>query len=179
MKKALILLLIICFIDELRAQDKRPVFIGIQPGITQEPFYEKGEFDVNITPFTFQIPITTRVDLRLTTLGNYHFGGETGFSDVGFQLVAPIFINKKVATNSKSGGIYLGPVYGFGRNLLNHHYTHTVAIEPGYMFPTEKSFSLTLGLQFGGSYFDYDSGPGKWGNHFGFKINLGFWVNSI
>lgn len=84
-------------------------------------------------PFTIQTPLSKRIDIRLTTIENYHFGGETGYSDIGFQLIAHVFIQKK-ETNSKSGGVYIGTLYGIGRNLLNDHYTHTIGIELGYMF---------------------------------------------
>jgi len=29
----------------------------------------------------------------------------------------------------------------------------------------------------GGSYFTYDNQPNIWRSHFGFKVNIGFWVN--
>ena len=159
------------------AQEKIPVFVGIQPSITKEQFYDKDEFDINIIPLVLQIPLSNKFDLRLTTIGNYHFGGTEGFSDLGIQLVAPVFMfSKKEARNSKSFGVYLGPIVGFGRNLINDHYTTTVGIETGYMFRTEKHFTLSLGLQFGASYFSYDEQPNVWRNHFGFKLNLGFWL---
>ena len=73
-------------------------------------------------------------------------------------------------------GFYLGPVLGFGRNLLNEHFTTTLAAEPGYMFETRKSFTIVLGIQLGASYFHYDSQPNKWVLHWGPKVTFGFWV---
>lgn len=163
---------------KINAQEKRPIFIGLQPGYTNEPFYEKNELDINVIPFTFQIPISKRFDFRTTTIGNYHIGGdENGFSDLGLQFVWPFYFKKKEKTRTLSKGFYMGPMLGWGRNLINDHYTTILAIEPGFQFPTKKSFSLSLGLQFGGSYFNYDNQPNIWRNHFGFKINIGFWVN--
>ena len=177
MKRATLIFTLLLITTALLAQDKKPLFLGIQPGITKEKFYSKDEFDINIIPFVLQMPLSKKFDLRLTTLGNYHFGGTSGFSDIGLQLVAPVFIfGHKEVTNSKSHGFYAGPVLGFGRNLINNHYTTTVAIEPGYMFSTKKHFTISLGLQFGGSYFNYDTEPNLWRNHFGFKINLGWWL---
>jgi len=60
--------------------------------------------------------------------------------------------------------------------LLNNHYTTTIAVEPGYMFKASKRFSLTLGLQLGSSYFMYENKNNQWLQHFGLKINLGFWL---
>jgi len=160
------------------AQEKTPIFIGLQPGFTSEPYYDKNEFDLNIIPITFQMPISKHIDVRLISLANYHFGGkENGFSDIGFQFVLPIYFKKKEMAKIIPQGLYLGPVLGIGRNLINDHYTTTLAIEPGYQFPTKKSFSISMGLQLGGSYFAYDNQPNVWRNHFGFKVNIGFWVN--
>ncbi len=172
----LFLFLILCHLTGF-AQEKQPYFIGLQPSITQESWYDKDEFDINVVPFVFQTPVGKLVDFRFTTLANYHFGSEKGFSDIGFQAVFPAYFKKKASREILSHGFYVGPVLGFSRNALYDHYTTTLAIEPGYMFKTKKSFSLALGLQLGGSYFSYDNNPNKWVTHFGLKINLGFWVN--
>ncbi len=176
--RTVIITLLIGIVLYSYSQDKRPIFIGLQPGFTVEPFYEKNEFDINIIPITLQIPLGKRIDFRITTLANYHFGGKkNGFSDLGFQFVLPVYLKKKENTKTSSKGFYIGPVIGIGRNMLNDHYTTTLAIEPGFQFPAMRSFAISMGLQFGGSYFAYDNQPNVWRNHFGFKINIGFWVN--
>ncbi len=177
MKNLIIISILFLMSVQLLSQEKRPVFIGLQPGITKEQFYEKDEFDINVIPLVFQIPLSQRFDFRFVTIANYHFGSSQGFSDIGFQSVFPFYFKKKEATKTLSSGFYTGPVLGAGRNLLNDHYNTTLAVEPGYMFKTSKRFSLSLGLQFGASYFIYDNEPNKWRSHFGFKINLGLWVN--
>jgi len=159
---------------------KNSVFFGIQPSITVEPFYEEGEFDVNLLPLVYERPVSQRVNLRLLPTVNYHFGGENnGFSDIGFYSVLPIIISKIEPNEKLPYGFYIGPVLGFGRNLLNDHYTTTIAIETGYLFPTEKSFTISLGGQIGGSYFNYDSESNKWVFHWGIKVSFGFWLNRI
>ena len=180
MKRISILAFILFYsINSSIAQQRKPIFIGFQPGITQEKFYEKDEFDVNVIPVVFQIPLNKHIDLRFTTIGNYHFGGEeNGFSDLGFQVLAPYFLKKKESTHAISKGFYIAPVGGYGRNLINDHGTYVLAAEAGYLFPTSRSFTLSLGIQFGGSYFDYDEEPDLWRQHFGFKINLGFWTRT-
>jgi hypothetical protein len=35
---------------------------------------------------------------------------------------------------------------------------------------------MTFGLQIGGTYFAYDHGQSKWGNHIGIKIIIGKWL---
>ena len=159
-------------------QEKKPVFIGIQPGYTAEPFYTENELDINVMPLLVQIPVSKRVDLRAVTLVNYHLGGKkNGVSDVGMQFVLPVFFKKKEESKNISGGFYAGPVIGLGRNLLYDHNTLILAVEPGYQFPTQKRFSIALGLQLGATYFDYFNQASVWRNHFGIKVNIGFWVN--
>jgi len=162
----------------LNDQKQRPVFIGLQPGYTAEPYYEENELDINIIPITFQIPAGKLTDFRVTTLANYHFGGEQdGFSDIGLHLVMPVYFKKKENGNDLPKGFYSGPVVGFSRNLIYEHYTTVLAAEAGYQFPTQKSFSISMALQLGATYFAYDNQPNVWRNHFGFKVNIGFWVN--
>ena len=161
--------------SNLFGQSKRPIFIGIQPAITIEPFYEEGELDVNIFPLVLETRIGHRTNLRFVPIANYHIGGlENGFSDIGLFAVLPIFFKKAESLTAKTDGFYIGPVLGFGRNLLNEHYTTTLAVEPGYMFKAEKSFTITLGLQLGSSHFAYDAQPNKWVFHWGPKISFGF-----
>ena len=158
------------------SQEKRPIFIGLQPSFTKETFYEKNEFDINIIPLMIQVPLGNCIDLRTTSEVNYHFGPTNGISDVGVQFVMPIYFKKKEIIKSMSHGFYAGPVLGLGTNLIDNHYTLTIAVEPGYMFKAGKSFSFALGLQFGASYFDYFDKSNIWYSHIGFKINIGFWV---
>ncbi|MEJ2596106.1 MAG: hypothetical protein P8100_13510 [bacterium] len=177
---AVILLTVLLFasISLLQAQDRLPVFVGLQPGYTAEPFYSENELDINVVPLLAQFPVSKRVDLRAVTLVNYQIGGEeNGISDIGMQIVLPVFFKKKEKTRSLSGGFYAGPVVGIGRNLLNDHNTLILAVEPGYQFPAKKSFSIALGLQLGATYFDYFNQANVWRNHFGFKVNIGFWAN--
>ena len=172
------LLLFVFFYGKVIGQTKNPILIGIQPSITIEPFYEEGELDINVFPLVLEMPIGQRINFRLVPTVNYHFGGEeNGFSDIGLFTVLPIFIRKREAIEIRPYGFYFGPVLGFGRNLLNNHYTTTVAIEPGYMFEAKKSFTITLGIQFGASHFAYDSQPNKWVFHWGPKVTFGFWLN--
>jgi len=172
-----IILLAISIGDSL-AQSKKPVLVGIQPSITVEPFYEKGEFDVNVLPLIFETPIGSRMSIRLSPMANYHIGGTSnGISDIAFFTVLPVFFEKSESKESRLYGFYIGPVLGFGRNLLNDHYTSTIAIEPGYMFKAKKSFIITLGIQLGASYFSYDSQPNEWVFHWGPKITFGFWID--
>jgi len=172
------LILVVLFLNSIyytTGQTEKPFFLAIQPGITQEKFYEKDEFDVNVVPIVLQFPVSKRIDLRFVSLANFHFGNSKQFSDIGIHAIAPIFFKKKEEINSLSNGFYVGPLLGLGTNLLNEHRTTTVGFESGYMFATDKRFSITLGLQLGGSHFNYSNKPNVWRQHFGFKANIGFW----
>lgn len=157
-------------------QDSRPFFLGFQPAVTKEPFYEPNAFDVNVLPLVIQFPVSKLADLRLTTIASYHIGKVSAVSDIGFQVIAPIYVlPKKEGINERSRGFYLGPLLGVGRNLKNDHLTITCGVEPGYLFPAKNRFTVSLGLQLGGSYFIYDERNNILRSHFGFKVNLGFW----
>jgi hypothetical protein len=174
---SLTFVLIIVITNNLYGQEKRPFLIGIQPAITVEPFYEDGEFDVNVFPLVYEARIGQRTNIRIVPIANYHLGGEeNGFSDLGLFTILPIFLQKAESRYAKTHGFYVGPVLGFGRNVLNDHYTTTLALEPGYMFKTEKRFTITLGLQLGGSHFLYDDEPNEWFFHWGPKISFGLWL---
>ena len=159
-------------------QSTTPIFIGIQPNITVETFYDQGEFDLDIVPIVFESSVGLRTNIKITPIVNYHFGGTTnGISDIAIYSVLPIFIKAKETRADRPSGFYLGPVIGFGRNIINNHYTTTVGAEPGYMFDAKNRFTISMGLQLGGSYFSYDAEPNKWVTHWGPKFSFGFWIN--
>lgn len=160
------------------SQTKKLIFIGVQPALTVEPFYEEGELDVNAFPLIIETSLSSRINLRIAPIANYHLGGTSnGFSDLGVFAVLPVFLKEKEDETSKPYGFYLGPVIGFGRNMINKHYTTTLALEPGYMFEAKKRFTITLGLQLGASHFAYDAQPNKWVFHWGPKVTFGYWIN--
>ena len=160
-------------------QKSRAIFIGLQPAITVEPEYEKNEFDINIVPIVFQSSLSKRIDYRLVSIVNYHFSSSGNeFSDLGLEIGFPVFFKAKEELLKPSSGFFASPVFQFVRNVMNDHYTMILAIEPGYFFELNSRFAFSLQLQFGGSYFIYDSDvSNEWKTHFGFKGNLGFWLN--
>lgn len=177
MKKVILLQILIAISLKMVGQNRNPVFIGIQPAITVEPFYEKGVFDINIFPAVVEIPIGNRVDFRFLPLINYHVGDiKNGISDLGFYSVFPVYFKEREKKTARPHGLYLGPVFGIGRNLINEHYTTTIALEPGYLFEAKNKFTISIGLQLGGSHFMYNTQPNEWVFHWGPKISLGFWL---
>ena len=82
--------IVLLFINPVKVytQISIPLFMGIQPNITIEKIYSKGELDINVTPFVLQLPLGEKLDFRFTTTSNYHFGGQVQeISDLGFHVV--------------------------------------------------------------------------------------------
>ncbi len=171
------LLSIGAFLSEINAQTESvPHFFGINPSVTVESFYEKGEFDVNVFPFVYQRPITDRMDLRFTTilnLGVRNSGNE--ISHFGIETAIPIFLKKKESKTDFSKGFFIAPILSFTRNSIEETNNLGIWIEPGYNLLFDNKFAMSFGLQLGGTYFIYDTGENKWGNHFGVKIIFGRW----
>lgn len=161
----------------LAQEDKKFNFVGINPNVTVEPFYDKGELDISIFPLVYQRPLTKRFDIRLNLILNLgirnngneisHFGFETGF---------PIFFKPKENKIEISKGFFVAPILSVTRNRVEEHDNLGFWIEPGYNLLFDNNFAMTFGLQLGGTYFTYDNGQTKWGNHLGIKIIIGKWL---
>lgn len=177
--KQIIILMAILVIYEnpLLAQEGNGLFIGINPSVTVEPFYDEGELDINILPLVYQMPLTKRFDIRLTSilnLGIRNNGNE--ISHYGFETGFPMFFEPKETKNEISKGFFVAPIFSMTRNKVEEHNNLGFWIEPGYNLLFDDTFAMTFGLQLGSTYFAYDSGQTKWDNHFGIKIIVGKWL---
>jgi hypothetical protein len=161
----------------LMAQKKTALMLGLNPAVTVEPFYEKGELDVNILPIVIQKTLTRRVDLRLISVLNLGIR-KTGnqISHVGLEATLPVYLKAKESLAEPSKGLYLAPGYAFTRNRLGRHSNSSFFLEPGYHLSVCPKMSLTFGLQLGRTYFTYDDDATKWDGHFGFKLIIGYWL---
>ena len=175
--RTILLFAAVMTINTIFGQDeKRSNFFGINPGVTVEPYYESGELDINVLPIVYQRSFTNRLDLRLTSILNYGVRqGDDRLSHFGLQLAAPVFFKKKEDKVALSKGFFIAPILGLTRNNEASHTNIGVHIEPGYNILFENKFALSIGLQFGGTYFLNDSEANHWGNHFGVKIIFGKW----
>lgn len=164
--------------NPLKAQEyKRLNFFGINPSVTVEPFYDKGELDVNIFPLVYQRTLTRRIDMRLTSILNLGIRNNgNNISHFGFETGLPIFFNQKENVLEISKGFYMAPIISLTRNSDDAHNNLGLWMEPGYNLLFENNFAMTFGLQVGSTYFAYDNGPSNWGNHFGIKIIIGRWM---
>lgn len=152
-------------------------FYGLNPSVTIEPFYEKGELDVNILPFVYQRTLTERFDIRLNSIINLGIRNEGNeISHFGFELGLPIFLKRKEDKIEISNGLFIAPIVSLTRNRLEEHNNFGLWVEPGYNLLFDNGFAMTFGFQFGGTYFAYDNGKTNFGSHLGVKIIIGKWL---
>jgi hypothetical protein len=177
-KSIFLLVCLLSFTQGLDAQDKiTKHFIGLNPSITAEPFYEDGELDINIFPIVYQRIITKRADFRMTSILNYGIRNDGNKASIyGFEIAAPFFISQKLDKYLPSKGFFFAPVVSIVRYSKEEHTNLGIWFEPGYNFLMDNNFSLSLGVQAGATYFSYDNEQEKWRNHFGIKIVFGKWL---
>lgn len=123
-KQTLILaIILVLFYSPLKAQEDVNInFIGVNPSLTVEPFYEKGEMDINIFPLVYQRPFSKRFDIRLTSifnLGIRNNGNE--ISHFGLETALPIFFKAKEDKKESSKGFFVAPVLSLTRNRIEEH----------------------------------------------------------
>lgn len=169
---------IVCFffLNQETSAQKKPLFIGINPSLTIEKDYDRGEYDINILPLVFQIPLNERLDLRFTTIYNYgirNYGNR--FFHAGLETALPVFFKEKSA-DSPSEGFYVAPILSLSRNRFDKYYNSGIWFEPGYMFLIGKKMGLSLGVQFGATYFSHKHNRDIIKSHFGLKVILGGWL---
>jgi hypothetical protein len=178
MKNMFFFFLLISFTIKLFAEEKTMAnFIGIKPEVTVEPYYQKGELDVNIFPFVYQHTLSKHVDVRLASILNLGIRkGGTSISHYGFQLALPVYLSKKENTALPSNGFFVAPGIGVTRSNLEKHQNFGIWAEPGYHLLFDDKWAIAFGVQLGATHFNYDDGTNKWGNHFGIKICFGKWL---
>ncbi len=178
-KRLLMILAISMFFSNvlLAQENKHFNFIGINPSVTVEPFYEKGELDFNILPIVYQRLATKLVDIRLTSILNLGIRNEgNSISHYGFEMGFPVFFKRKDTIKEVSKGFFIAPLVSVSRNSIEAHNNLGLWLEPGYNMLFENNYAMSFGLQLGGTYFDYDNGQTTWGSHLGVKIIIGKWL---
>jgi hypothetical protein len=162
---------------QAKCQDRKSAsFSGLNPSLTIEPFYEKGEIDINILPIVYQKTITDRIDFRISTTVNYGLReSKNTISHLGGQIAFPIYFKKKELLSAPSEGFFAAPGIGITRNRLEKHNNIGLWIEPGYNLRISDRWTISFGMQLGATHFSYDNDTKKWGNHLGVKIFIGKW----
>lgn len=157
--------------------DETATFWGLNPSITVEPFYAKGEMDINILPIIFQKTITENLDIRVSSILNYGVRQSANkISHLGAQVLFPYYFSSKTELTKPSSGLYLAPVLGITRNILEKHNNIGLHLEPGYNIMITEDWSISFGIQLGVTYFMYDADSNKLRSHFGIKITIGKWI---
>jgi hypothetical protein len=178
-RSALVTLLIVKFLFPIglfAQREKTPNFFGINPSITVEPYYNKGEFDVNILPLVWQKPLFYRMDLRLTSILNLGVR-ETGnvISHYGMEFAGVFLMKRKTEKSDCSSSWFAAPIISVSHNNIENRSSVGLWLEPGYAILFDNKFALSLGIQFGATSFISEQNEVSWGNHFGFKVVFGKW----
>lgn len=177
MKIHLLILLFILINLCTIAQQKKSIFIGINPSVTIEQSYPRGCFDINILPLVIEYNITKNFDIRGISLLNYGFRNlGSALINVGAELSFPYYLNFAKSAPQTSSGFFVAIGSAFTRNIYYNHKNISVFLEPGYSFLWDNKFSLIIDMQYGRTFFFYDDGNTIIGNHFGVKFILGWWV---
>lgn len=151
--------------------------IGINPSVTVEPSYQKGELDINILPVVYQRILSKKTAVRLTSIVNLGIRNSgNAISHLGGEAALLIYLSQKEEKLIPLQGLYIAPAISFTRNRIEKHTNTSLWIEPGYQFMIGKKYAISLGIQLGGTYFNYDDIQNEWRTHFGTKVVLGRWL---
>lgn len=158
----------------------RPIqfYLGIQPGLTVEPFDEyRNSVDLNLVPLILEYSLNTHFSIKLTPLVNLQLRPEfpAALSNLGAGITLPYHFSKK---NSEEGhrGFYAGPNLALSKHLLDDLSYTTLAAEFGYAFIFNRILSVTVGAQAGTTITrPSDSGYRRILPHSGAIFSFGFW----
>jgi len=153
--------------DTMRAN----YFVGLSPSLTAEPFYESGEFDVNILPLVYQRNIVDNIYVRMIGLVNYGIRkNENKLSHIGFDLAFPFQLFAHAPIPSPSDGFFVAPILSIAQEQIKNELHVGLGLEPSYQFIFSRNYAMSIGLQFGVTWIENDMV-----DHFGIKFILGRW----
>jgi len=158
----------------------RPVqyCIGLQPGLTVEPFDEfRNAFNFNLAPFSFEFAVNRHWAIRLDPRADLQVRPEfpAVMANVGAELAVPYYFSKK---NSEEGhrGFYAAPKAGFVMDRLNNYLSVLTGAEIGYAFIFQNVLSISLGAVAGSEFqIDPENSFLRILPNTGGRICFGFW----
>jgi len=147
-------------------------FIGVTPSITAEPYYDAGEFDVNILPFVYQTSVFEKADIRMTSIVNYGIRkNESKLSHIGFEIAFPIRLLSQSSTTGPANGFFVAPIFSVTQEQIDSETHIGLWVEPGYQFVFFNNYSMSIGLQLGATWIDSDIA-----SHLGVNFIIGKWL---
>jgi hypothetical protein len=178
MKKLLIVFILFFQAFIVFGQKEHAIMLGFSPAVTIEPEYPSGAFDLNVFPIAIQYPsIIDNLDIRFLGLLNYGIRSYgSALINIGGEICLPYHFDFGPGHPVISKGFFIGPGAAFARNVHYNHTNYSVFFEPGYHFLFNDNFSLIIDMQYGRTFFNYDSGQQIVKNHFGVKVVLGWWI---
>ncbi len=150
------------------------LYLGIQPSVTAEPYYDEGEFDINILPVSLGFPLNNFIDSKWNPVANLHLGDPMEFSHIGLEAALPVYFLDIGKTTSQKKW-FAGPFCGYSYDLLRERGVISTGAEFGYTFLFDNCHELKLGFQEGATFFIGDSHDDGVMHHFGAKISYGIW----
>ncbi|MDH5233139.1 MAG: hypothetical protein OEY38_24055 [Gammaproteobacteria bacterium] len=167
-----VLLLVTIVLGEVQASsDRSRYFIGITPSVTAEPFYNKGEFDVNVLPLVYQQTLFNKTDFRLTSIVNYSVRDtENQLSHIGFEAAFPMRVFRRERLLHQKDGFYFAPIMSIAHEQIKKENHIGFWLEPGYQFLFKHNYSMSIGLQAGVTLI-----ADEVQNHFGINFIFGRW----
>jgi len=143
-------------------------YIGIQPLITKEKFYQDGEFVINILPIVYGISFSNTFELRISPILNYHINDNPELKLIGTEILLPFYFKKY-------NPFYISPTFAYSYNIIEYSNETTIAGEIAYIWIFHKSWELKISIQEGATFFIGNPKTDKIVNHFGIKISFGWW----
>lgn len=153
-------------------------FLGVNPSITVEPYYPKGDFDINILPLVVQKIITRRSGIRIISLLNLGFrSAGNRISHIGLSGGWVYYLSQQDEILNSKDGLYVAPVIEVSNNRIEHSVNTGLYAETGYQFLLPKNLGITTALQLGYTHFNYSNTIiDTWKPHFGIKVIFGKWI---
>lgn len=167
------ILLLLALISPSITMAKPQYFLGIEPQVHQEDWYEKDELDINILPLVYERPFREHFGLRMRGNLYLHTGGSDGtaISLLGLGAAWQWYLDP--ISEHGLHGFNIGPAAIFSRDILDNFNHTTLALEVGYAFAIADSWILNVSSQIGRSFFSGNTHPDS--PHFGVYVNFGRW----
>lgn len=167
---------IACMAASLKGQSGKEFYIGVQPTISIDSRSEQNELNLTLPSLILEAGLTEMVHLRIMASFDMLTSDHSRLSYYRFQAGLPVYF--LAGREDPSSGIYLGPLGGFGRDLMNSGDEFTIALEPGYSWCFKSGFTMKLGIQLGGACLMGDGGQVTWHEHTEAVFSLGYTFRS-
>jgi len=157
------------------AEDTTPIYIGVEPRIGREDWYQDGEYDVNVIPLVIEFALSDNISFKTKTSYFMHYGGSVGSKRSLVGIGGNVFYHFKPISDSRQyHGLFLGPLLESNYDYIEAMRHSTIAAEVGYAIPVDTDWSVNISAQYGRTNFSDATKPTA--DHFGIFVNFGYWL---